>query len=295
MSEQADQVVLEYLGRANDVAHRYLGSQERLDFMTRLRRRIEDNRAETGGATKPEQVRKVLARFGDPETLVRQERRRLDGGDTTTRPDPRGTTSDTRRTAADAGRPAARPSQADGPFLSPRPSWSAGQFLSRLLSRPAQPRLPDQPAQPAQPRQPSAGPADPAGPVRPAPVAGGGAVDLEGLFRRYPVEVGAIALIGLGGLLLPVPLWIFGAAAGALSRVWTTREKVTGLVVPALVAAVAAAALGGAGALGGVGTGDMPPLLHLAGPVGAGYLGWRLLRAVGARTVRITRARARRR
>jgi hypothetical protein len=76
-------------------------------------------------------------------------------------------------------------------------------------------------------------------------------------------------LIGVGGLLLPVPLRIFGAAAAVLSRVWTAREKSIALVVP--------------------------PLLRLAGPVGAGYLAWQLLRAVGARGVRLTRARARER
>ncbi|HEX6471582.1 MAG TPA: hypothetical protein VF069_20950, partial [Streptosporangiaceae bacterium] len=78
MTESAEQLVLEYLSRANDAAHRCLGSRERLDFVTRLRQRIDEYRAREGGATKPDEVRKVLARFGDPEALVRRERRRLD-------------------------------------------------------------------------------------------------------------------------------------------------------------------------------------------------------------------------
>jgi hypothetical protein len=127
----------------------------------------------------------------------------------------------------------------------------------------------------------------------PAAGPGSGTVELAALFRQRPVEVGAIALTGLGGFLLPVPLWIFGATAAMLSRVWTTQEKLIGLVVPPLVAAVAVAAADGAGAFRAVGTGHVPPLLRLAGPVGAGYLTWRLLRGVGARAVRFTRGPAR--
>ncbi|HEX6468800.1 MAG TPA: hypothetical protein VF069_06850, partial [Streptosporangiaceae bacterium] len=128
------------------------------------------------------------------------------------------------------------------------------------------------------------------------PVARGGSVEMDELFGARPVEVGAIALLGVGGLVLPVPLWIFGAAAAVLSRVWTAREKVIALVVPPLVAAVAVAASDGVralGALGGLSAGHVPPPLRLAGPAGAGYLAWRLLRAVGARSVRFTRGRAR--
>jgi hypothetical protein len=60
MIEHADQLVLEYLSRANDAAHRSLGARERIDFMARLRQRIEEERAAAGGATEPAQVRKVL-------------------------------------------------------------------------------------------------------------------------------------------------------------------------------------------------------------------------------------------
>jgi hypothetical protein len=249
MTEHADQIVLEYLSRANDVAYRYLGSRERVDFMTRLRKRIEEHRAAAGGATEPAQVRKVLARFGDPEALVRRELRRLD----------------------EAGAEHAT----------------------------APPVEPARPARGAEPAHHPAGQVEPAGPAgSPRPVgspasADGGAADLETLFLRQPVEVGAIALLGVGGLLLPVPLWLFGAVAGVLSRVWTTREKVTGLLMPVLVAVSATAASGDLDDLGDLGTSGVPPLLRLAGPVGAGFLGWRLLRAVGARTVRLTRARAR--
>jgi hypothetical protein len=138
-------------------------------------------------------------------------------------------------------------------------------------------------------------PSGPPAPPGPVPLAEGDAVHLDVLFRHRPVEVGAIALIGAGGLLLPIPLWIFGAVAAVLSRVWTAREKTIALVVAPFVLLAAAAASDGLGAFRGLSAGDVPPLLRLAGPVGAGYLGWRLLQAVGARSVRFTPARARRR
>ncbi|MBO2455907.1 hypothetical protein J4573_53150 [Actinomadura barringtoniae] len=75
MSEAADQLVLEYLGRVADVAHGRLSAQERLDFINRLRTRIGEYR---GGSDNPRHVRQVLARFGDPSYLVERERRRLD-------------------------------------------------------------------------------------------------------------------------------------------------------------------------------------------------------------------------
>lgn len=75
MSEAADQLVLEYLGTVADVAHGRLSAQERLDFINRLRSRIEEYR---GGSDNPRHVRQVLARFGDPSYLVERERRRLD-------------------------------------------------------------------------------------------------------------------------------------------------------------------------------------------------------------------------
>ncbi|KAB2337814.1 hypothetical protein [Actinomadura rudentiformis] len=75
MAEVAEQLILEYLGKVADAAHGELSSQERLDFCSRLRRRIEEHRR---GSNDPRQVRQVLARFGDPKYLVARERRRLD-------------------------------------------------------------------------------------------------------------------------------------------------------------------------------------------------------------------------
>ena len=76
MTEQAEQVVLEYLSRANDAAQRHLGARERIDFMTRLGQRIEEHRTAAGGATEPAEVRKVPARFGDPTVRITRRRAR---------------------------------------------------------------------------------------------------------------------------------------------------------------------------------------------------------------------------
>ncbi|MDP9848492.1 hypothetical protein [Streptosporangium lutulentum] len=76
MIERADQLVLEYVSRAADAAHGVLPPRQRIDFVGRLRKRID---AERTGAEGPEAVAKVLARFGDPAALVRREVRRLEG------------------------------------------------------------------------------------------------------------------------------------------------------------------------------------------------------------------------
>jgi hypothetical protein len=125
------------------------------------------------------------------------------------------------------------------------------------------------------------------------PVDPGGAVDLDVLFRHRPVEVGAICLLALGGLLLPIPLWAFGAVTALLSRTWESRDKVTGLLLPPLVAGAAVLLVGGVEELADAWTGNVPLLLRLAGPAGAIYLGTRLLRATGVRSVRLRRGRDR--
>lgn len=76
MSERADQIVLDYLRRVADAAHGVLRSDERLEFLARLRRRIDEVRIRQR-ANKPVQVQRIIERLGAPETLVEQERLRL--------------------------------------------------------------------------------------------------------------------------------------------------------------------------------------------------------------------------
>ncbi|GII79606.1 hypothetical protein Sru01_45880 [Sphaerisporangium rufum] len=74
MIERADQLVLEYVSKVADAAHGVLRPEQRLDFVRRLRARIEQERR---GSDDPVKVRKVIARFGDPAELLRRELRRL--------------------------------------------------------------------------------------------------------------------------------------------------------------------------------------------------------------------------
>ncbi|GII88387.1 hypothetical protein Ssi03_63770 [Sphaerisporangium siamense] len=81
MSERADQLVLEYVSKVADLAHGVLRTEQRLDFVRRLRVRIEEERR---GRDDVATARKVIARFGDPSALVHRELRRLaDGGQAT--------------------------------------------------------------------------------------------------------------------------------------------------------------------------------------------------------------------
>lgn len=63
--------------------------------------------------------------------------------------------------------------------------------------------------------------------------------------RRYPREMFSLLLLGVGGLLLPFPLWLIGAVIGLTSRVWGTGDKFIGIAGP-LVVAVAGVGLIGA-------------------------------------------------
>lgn len=76
MSERADQIVLDYLRRVADAAYGVLRSDERLEFLARLRRRIDEVRIRQR-AHKPAQVQRIIERFGAPGALVEQERLRL--------------------------------------------------------------------------------------------------------------------------------------------------------------------------------------------------------------------------
>jgi hypothetical protein len=92
MSERADQIVLDYLRRVADAAYGVLRSDERLEFLARVRRRIDEVRIRQR-ADKPAQVQRVLDRFGAPEALVEQERLRLAAEHPEDPPRPRRTTS----------------------------------------------------------------------------------------------------------------------------------------------------------------------------------------------------------
>jgi len=121
------------------------------------------------------------------------------------------------------------------------------------------------------------------------------AFDLASVVRRYRTEVLALILLGPGGLLLPFPLWLVGAAIGLTSWAWSRAEKVIGLGGPLILT------LAGIGIIGALNKNPSMPvdlhayvaasrahwqlLMRVSAPAGALFLGARLVRAyrVGAR------------
>ncbi|GAA0978570.1 hypothetical protein GCM10009555_041760 [Acrocarpospora macrocephala] len=76
MIERADQLVLEFVSKVADAAHGRMRPEQRLDFVRRVRERVDEERA---GSEDAKTVARILARFGTPEQLVDREARRLAG------------------------------------------------------------------------------------------------------------------------------------------------------------------------------------------------------------------------
>jgi hypothetical protein len=120
----------------------------------------------------------------------------------------------------------------------------------------------------------------------------GAAGSAAGFWRRHRLEATSVALLAVGALIYPYPiwvlgfaLWLFGAILAVPSKLWSLWDKWTGLLGPvALAIAGTAAGL----ALGGTRPGvaayvhealaDARYMIPLGALLGAGYLGWRALR-----------------
>lgn len=107
-------------------------------------------------------------------------------------------------------------------------------FTRPAKSRRQRPRMPQLPELPALP--PLAG------------VAGGALQTLMVRWRRSPLEISALALLILAGLIYPFPIWLIGfllwaggAAMVGISRAWAGQDKFVGLAVPVIVAFVGTA------------------------------------------------------
>jgi len=102
------------------------------------------------------------------------------------------------------------------------------------------------------------------------------------LVRGHPLETAAVALLGVGGLMYPFPLWLIGAAAVVASRLWDTRDKWSALAVPvafALLGAIAVAGLTARPGLAGYARTvriDGWDLIRDGVLAAAGYLAWRV-------------------
>ncbi len=262
MSARSEQLVLDYLSRAADAAHRTLRSDERMRFIARLRVSIEQQRR-AASAVEPAEVRRVLAKFGDPKVLVARERRSLDeamapGGDVGGTGTPDEATQVTVKQGA-AGQGAA---------------WqdAAGQGMGR-------------PPEAFFPSPQVAGPDDVGQPAAPVPQV---AFDPTLVIRRFPRELLALVLLGLGGMLLPFPLWLIGAVTGLTSRIWSTGDKFIGIAGPLIITVAGVGVIGALNKHPGVPVdlhayvaavrADASLIFRIGAVLGALYLGARLPR-----------------
>jgi hypothetical protein len=110
--------------------------------------------------------------------------------------------------------------------------------------------------------------------------------------RQHRLEVVSVALLALGGLIIPWPIWVVGLSMwllGALiavtSRLWSLPDKWIGLVGPValvIIGTAVAVSLGGtrtspSGYLHETLTNSMY-LFKIGSVLGAAYLAWRIYR-----------------
>ncbi|MFC4013181.1 hypothetical protein ACFOY2_38555 [Nonomuraea purpurea] len=230
MIERADQLVLNYVSQAADAAHGVLRADQRLDFVKRLRARIE---VERHGSQNAREVSKVLARFGDPAALVQEEARRL-------------------AEAAGEEAPAV-------PALAAQRSGSTLRFPAIVDDRDA----PTGVRRIAEERfggRPSRG-LPFAGLRRAAmfsanPMATGGR-DARTVVKEHPRDTAALVILVVAALLVPfdlvpvaifevpVVVWAVGAALVLFSDSWNTGDKLAGAVAPLLGYSLGGALIGG--------------------------------------------------
>jgi hypothetical protein len=103
------------------------------------------------------------------------------------------------------------------------------------------------------------------------------------LARKNPLEAVAVIVLGIGGLLLPFPLWLIGGLIAVFSRRWGKRDKWLALIGPPGFAVICMLLLGLSG--GGAffhalaqASHQFSLLLRVGCLLSAGYLVWRLRR-----------------
>jgi hypothetical protein len=255
MSARSEQIVLDFLSRTADAAHGTLRSDDRVRFIARLRASIEQQR-QAAGAVEPAEVRQILAGFGDPRVLVERELRRLDearaaaaAGNGTTAAGPARRPGGPGGAAAAAGPAevrlsgAGRRTHGNGAARRGAARKSAMVWRSVAQGAVADGATADGAVDGAVVRgavapgaagqRHAAGRAPAQAPFDPVAVA-----------RRYAREVLALLLLGIGGLLLPVPLWLIGAAIGLTSRVWGRADKFIAVAGPLIVTVAGVGVIG---------------------------------------------------
>jgi hypothetical protein len=128
--------------------------------------------------------------------------------------------------------------------------------------------------------------------IQPTDVTKGFAAAVIDAWRQHRLEVIAIALLAIAGLIFPAPiwlvgflLWLVGSALVMTSKLWTVGDKwltVPGLIVVVIAGIAVAEALGGkrtdAAAYGDEALSAAATLFKIAMLLAAVYLAWRLQR-----------------
>ncbi|WP_433515009.1 hypothetical protein ACQP2T_04990 [Nonomuraea sp. CA-143628] len=300
MIERADQLILNYVSAAADAAHGVLRSDQRLDFAKRLRARIE---VERQGSQNPRQVVKVLARFGDPVTLVEREARRLaEAGPDGAPGAPAGTRPGTAPTAA--------PGAARG-TVTPGAVAKAERVAGAGGATPSFPKIVDDVAPAGAPLgrrlaedhlapRPLRG--LPFARLRQAAMSSANPMATRGrdagtIVKEYPRETAAMVVLVLAALLVPVGLpavaifqvpvlvWALGASLVAFSEGWVPRDRLIGIGAPLVGYTVGGGLIGGlrVGAEPGVQAFvvqffDVSGVMFMIGTaLGVGWLAYRLV------------------
>jgi hypothetical protein len=109
--------------------------------------------------------------------------------------------------------------------------------------------------------------------------------------RQHLAEAAAVVLLAVGGLIIPVPVWVLGflvwlagALIAMLSSLWSRPDKWLGVIGPLALVVFGTATIvsvGGTQSASGYVNEVLTAALYLfkiGAVVGAGYLAWRLQR-----------------
>jgi len=294
----AEKLVLDYLGRVSSAAQRVLPKGDRLLFVGRTRAAIEKRCGPLAKAD-PAKVMEMLAELGDPLTMVKAERERLETAHRGGAPPPPvviwkpakegwkpsgddwSPGDEDWKPVRDDTEPIPRQPAAHRPGAPPAEPPPAG---SSPPGSPPPGSPPPGPPLPVQAPDLAGGPPSPVAPAPPRP-------SLQALARSHPLETIAVLLLGVGGLILP-PLWLAGGLVAAVSRIWDARDKWLALLGPPLfvLAGLLLAGLGGGhhGFFGGFRhafDAYRDYLIRGGAVFTAGYLAWRIRRGPRMRSL----------
>jgi hypothetical protein len=135
--------------------------------------------------------------------------------------------------------------------------------------------------------------------IQPTDVTKGFTSAVAEAWRQHRLEVIAVALLGIAGLIFPAPiwlvgflLWLVGSTLVMTSKLWTVGDKwltVPGLIVIVIAGIAVAEALGGsrpdAAAYGDEALSAAATLFKITMLLAAVFLGWRMQRGHHARRV----------